>query len=621
MKIKLPDNLNRLLVRQLRKAGSDAGDMNFETLIEMVNTTYNEYDQIRSMNERAVRLMSDEMAHQNNELEEHRRNLEALVAARTIELLEEKERAEAATLTKSEFLANMSHELRTPMNSIIGMSKLLLDDGKLGRDEIEMIDIVYKSATNLLNIVNDILDLSKIEANSVVLEEIPFSLRTVVGNVQNSLLQIASEKGIILEKIWHCGTIPNLLGDPVRVARILTNLVGNALKYTENGLATIEVNATEIEDNKLLIDIAVIDTGIGIEEDKFEKIFEKFSQADASTTRKFGGTGLGLAITKHLVELMGGNITVQSTIGVGSVFRVKIPFQTTTLSPSLDQMFLVQSDAHPHLTGNRVSSVNARVLVAEDHPLNQAFISRLLKKVGIDQWTLVQNGQEAISAVLAENYDLILMDCHMPVINGYDATREIREIERRGQETHTPIIAMTANAMVGDKEVCLECGMDDYISKPINFDLFKNVISRWIELDNPKMNNGIYVQDKAIAAPSRLQDIIDSMAVYINLDLLKDISEGDKDVESRLINLYLTESDASMIELKKYCVDGFSNEWVEVAHRLKGAASNVGAEILQGLCDEAQLMETATSEQRSTLFEKIVSIHEKVKEALNKELV
>lgn len=620
MKIKLPDNLNRLLVRQLRKAGSEVGDINFETLIEMVNTTYNEYDQIRSMNERAVRLMSDEMAQQNSELEEHRRNLEALVADRTKELFEEKERAEAATNTKSEFLANMSHELRTPMNSIIGMSRLLLDDGKLGRDEIEMIDIVYKSATNLLNIVNDILDLSKIEANSVTLEEIPFSLETVVGNVQNSLLQIASKKGILLEKIWHCGHVPNLLGDPVRVARILTNLVGNALKYTENGLASIEVNATEIENGKLLVDIAVIDTGIGIEEDKFEKIFEKFSQADASTTRKFGGTGLGLAITKHLVELMGGSITVQSTMGVGSVFRVKIPFQTTTLSPSLDQIFLIQSDSNPHLSNNKVSSVNARVLVAEDHPLNQAFIARLLKKIGIEQWTLVQNGQEAITAVLAENYDLILMDCHMPVINGYDATREIREIERRGQETHTPIIAMTANAMVGDKEACLECGMDDYISKPINSDLFKNVISRWIDLDVPKANAVGYVQEKTIVSAPKLQDIIDSMVVYINLDLLKDISEGDKDIERKLINLYLKESDSSIMELRKYCVDGFSNEWVEIVHKLKGAASNVGAELLQDLCDEAQDMETATLEQRSAILEKIVLTYDKVKDALNKEL-
>lgn len=514
-----------------------------------------------------------------------------------------KEQAETANIAKSDFLANMSHELRTPMNSIIGMARLLMEDENLSVENAEMLGILHKSAVNLLDIVNDILDLSKIEANSVILEEVSFSLETVIDNVFFPLAQIASEKGLLLKKIWHCENLPFLCGDPTRFSRILTNLVGNALKYTEVGMVVMDIDAVAQEDGRMMVDVAITDTGIGIAEDKLTVIFEKFTQADDSTTRRFGGTGLGLTITKQLVELMGGEITVQSKLGVGSVFRCRIPFPTTEFSPTLDQLIQVNNDYSDLSVVNKVSVSNARVLVAEDHPLNQAFISRLLKQAKVNHVTMVQNGQEAIEAVLKDTYDLILMDCHMPVVNGYDATREIRELERGENATHTPIVAMTANAMVGDREMCLACGMDDYISKPVNMDVFRRVISRWIALDD-------------ISSGEQKSQQPDKSSV-INMEYMSDVSGGDTDLERELIQLYIEQSDLNIEHLELNCVDGLSNEWVEAAHKLKGGSTSVGATQLQSLCAKAQDMNPATAEQRRNMLQEIKDAYSSVKEALN----
>ena len=521
-----------------------------------------------------------------------------------------KKEAMEANNTKSDFLANMSHELRTPMNSIIGMSKLMRNESTLNSDQTEMLDIIQKSAHNLLNIVNDILDLSKIEAKSVVLEEIPFDIKAVVTNVINSMMPIASERGLSLRKECNFSSIQFLLGDPIRFSRILTNLISNAIKYTNMGSVTVKIDTILSEQNNAMIDVAIIDTGIGIPEDKLSVIFEKFTQADVSTTRKYGGTGLGLAITKHLVELMGGHISVVSVVGKGSLFRTQITFPMTDLSPSLNQLDVVGSEGLSFVNLNRVPATDANILVAEDYPLNQIFISRLLKQIGIGKFKVVENGQEAISEFVNNAYDAILMDCHMPVVNGYDATLEIREMERRMEKNHTPIIAMTANAMVGDRERCIECGMDEYISKPVDLDLFKRIISKWIDFDQMTTTEEMFSEEPQEQNIPPLYD----------LKYIRDIADGDKDIEKEFIELFISQSDQNMKTMEENCVDGLSPEWSETAHILKGGAGSMGAVPLSDLFAIAQEMSNATLEARQDILAQIKMIYSELKAALEKEI-
>ncbi len=384
------------------------------------------------------------------------------------------ENANIANRAKSEFLANMSHELRTPLNSILGMNRLL-QGLNLSDDQKGLIDVMYRSSVNLLDLVNDILDLSKIEAGKMKLERIGFDPGYVLESVIHAMNPLADEKLLRIETKYNESDFPYVLGDPARLSRILMNLVGNAVKYTDKGRVTINVSCKRLDDIQveLLFDIA--DTGIGISTEKQKTIFEKFVQADTSTTRKYGGTGLGLAITRELVELMGGTIGLKSEEGVGSTFWFTIPFEITD---KLHEEKYIR--AQKMLLGT-ILPQKANVLVAEDHPLNQILIRKLMQKFGIGHFKIVENGQDVIDAWKQESWDVILMDCHMPKKSGYDATEEIRTLEKM-TGAHIPIVAMTANAMIGDREKCLRYGMDEYISKPINFDELQKVLGQWIHL-------------------------------------------------------------------------------------------------------------------------------------------
>ncbi|MDR3425192.1 MAG: cache domain-containing protein [Alphaproteobacteria bacterium] len=394
-----------------------------------------------------------------------------------------KENADTANRAKSEFLANMSHELRTPLNSIMGMNRILQESG-LAAEQQELAEIMFRSSTNLLEIVNDILDLSKIEAGETILEHIGFDPKHVLNTVAASLDSVASEKSVYIERHFSEDVFPYLLGDPTRLSRILMNLVGNAIKYTEKGHVEIHASCDRPDETHATFRCKVVDTGIGIPKDKLESIFDKFVQADASTTRKYGGTGLGLAITRHLVDIMGGKIGVESHEGGGSTFWFTIPFEIT------DRLHEEKHVRHQKALLGTVLPEKARILVAEDHPLNQMLIKKTMQKFGIGHFEVVATGVEVLRLWQEAAWDVILMDCHMPEKNGYDATEEIRSLEKE-TGAHIPIVAMTANAMTSDREKCLLCGMDDYISKPINVDALQETLGRWLRFNKepPSFNS------------------------------------------------------------------------------------------------------------------------------------
>lgn len=553
----------------------------------------------------------------------------------TVDLKVALSRAEIASTAKTQFLANMSHELRTPMNGIIGLSSLLLD-AEMSEDDRESVRSIHLSAEGLLALLNDLLDFSKIEAGELTLEYIPIAIQDCIKQVFDVMRPIAVRKGLDL-RLSYSPTAPHrVVSDPNRIRQILYNLIGNALKFTTEGYVQLSISSFETPDGGDGLELRVEDTGIGVPDQIKDKIFEKFTQADISTARKFGGTGLGLAITKQLVQMMNGKIGVDSIEGRGSTFWFKIPVEVLEDDQDTDdhtqniieinqstntaQETTQTSPVSNHAATNEQSSVhtqfsNHKALVVDDHPVNILFAQKLMVKLGFSVVDTAHDGRIGVDMFQNGNYDIILMDCQMPDMDGFEATKAIREIEHaRGTEKPVPIVALTADAIKGAREKCLEAGMDHYMTKPINRDVIVDALEMF--LCDPKTVTQKQVQDNQPVEIEASEPLAKPSDDPVELEHVRMFVDGGPEEEKEFFELFINHSEQDIQNLATHLDNRDQENWRKAAHKIKGSAANLGAHQLSHICKTAEESFESSDEEKTSLLNRIRAEHDIVQNFL-----